>query len=55
MGLEDYWKEVEALADTLLPIPPTVCLDKNGVVIVTARCLQCPMEAQCKLKRSRYG
>jgi len=48
--LETYWEEAEALADALLPIPPRVCLDSDGVVIKTDRCLQCPMKEQCELK-----
>lgn len=28
-----------------------VCLDENGVVVVTDGCLQCPMKVQCELRR----
>ncbi len=45
-----YWHEAEALADTLMPIPPIACLDSAGQVVRTDRCFQCPMQIQCKLK-----
>ena len=50
-GIANYWEEAEAFADALMPIPPRICLDSDGVVIKTDRCLQCPMKTQCELKQ----
>ena len=49
-NIAEYWEEAEVLADALMPIPPRVCLDSDGVVIKTDRCLQCPMKAMCKMR-----
>lgn len=46
----NYWKEATRLADALLPIPPRVCIGKDGKVIKDDRCLKCPMKVQCELK-----
>jgi len=51
----EYWKEAEALADALIPIPPIACLDENGVVVVDDKCSECPMKAQCELKTGRMS
>lgn len=45
----EYWREATALVDALLPIPPRVCLNKQGRVMRTARCDKCPMLIQCTL------
>lgn len=55
MGVDDYWREANALADALLPIPPRLCLDSNGKIMRDERCLKCPMRTQCKLKECEDG